>query len=258
MNNASEKATSALDDQPAVAEVLRKVRELMDVKLANRERRLPSERELTQLFGVGRAVVRHALDALERDGLLVRHVGRGTYITAGAGAISRQFHALVIQGAQAIGNASGPSERELLEVRYALEPSIAELAALAARPEDIQNMRDCLHKRENASGIDDYEHWDHALHQAIAVSTHNSVLLELLLLVNRLRLTLHWRQFRRRSIVPERKARSDREHRAIVDAIASADPVLAFELMRGHVTSVFTLFSPTSVHPRPPQQRVDC
>jgi DNA-binding FadR family transcriptional regulator len=232
------------DDQPAVAEVLSRLRELMDVTLASRARRLPSERALALRFGVGRAIVRQALDVLERDGLLVRHVGRGTYIASGAGASSRQLHALVVQGAQAVGDANGPSAKELLEARYALEPAIAELAALAARPEDIQKMRDCLLQREHASNVDDYEHWDYALHQAIADSTHNTVLLELLLLVNRLRLTFQWRQFRRRSINPERKARSDHEHRAIVDAIAQANPTLAFELMRGHVKSVSSRFSP--------------
>lgn len=41
--------------------------------------RLPSETELTQLFGVSRATVREALSALERDGLISRAHGKGTF-----------------------------------------------------------------------------------------------------------------------------------------------------------------------------------
>jgi DNA-binding FadR family transcriptional regulator len=126
----------------------------------------------------------------------------------------------------------------LLEVRYAIEPAIAEFAALSARPDDIKEMRRCLLERENATNINDYEHWDYALHKAIAVATRNEILLELALLVNRLRQTIYWRQFRRRSINPERKVVADQEHRAIVDAVAAADPVKAFHLMRAHVASV--------------------
>lgn len=42
----------------------------------------PSEREIEEYFGVSRAVVRPALDLLERDGAIYRRRGSGTYIAA--------------------------------------------------------------------------------------------------------------------------------------------------------------------------------
>ncbi|HSS34618.1 MAG TPA: GntR family transcriptional regulator [Solirubrobacterales bacterium] len=42
----------------------------------------PSERELEEYFGVSRAVVRPALDLLERDGAIYRRRGSGTYVAA--------------------------------------------------------------------------------------------------------------------------------------------------------------------------------
>jgi GntR family transcriptional regulator len=44
--------------------------------------RLPPERQLAERLGVSRMTLRHALDSLERRGLLVRHVGRdgGTFV----------------------------------------------------------------------------------------------------------------------------------------------------------------------------------
>lgn len=42
--------------------------------------RLPGERELMRMFNVSRTTVREALDALERDGLISRQHGRGTFV----------------------------------------------------------------------------------------------------------------------------------------------------------------------------------
>lgn len=42
--------------------------------------RLPSERQLLARFGVSRATVRHAIAALERDGVVERRHGSGTYV----------------------------------------------------------------------------------------------------------------------------------------------------------------------------------
>jgi GntR family transcriptional regulator len=43
-------------------------------------RRMPSERELCEEFAVSRAVVRPALEILERDGVIRREQGRGTFV----------------------------------------------------------------------------------------------------------------------------------------------------------------------------------
>lgn len=42
---------------------------------------LPSEAELCQTYSVSRTVVRQALDELERDGLVVKVKGKGTFVT---------------------------------------------------------------------------------------------------------------------------------------------------------------------------------
>lgn len=44
--------------------------------------RFPPERELEEHFGVSRAVVRPALELLERDGVIYRRRGSGTYVAA--------------------------------------------------------------------------------------------------------------------------------------------------------------------------------
>jgi GntR family transcriptional regulator len=44
--------------------------------------RLPSENEMCAVFGLSRATVRQAMDALETDGRVVREKGRGTFIAS--------------------------------------------------------------------------------------------------------------------------------------------------------------------------------
>ena len=46
--------------------------------------RLPPERHLSDQLGLSRATLRKALDALERDGVIWRHVGKGTFGADGA------------------------------------------------------------------------------------------------------------------------------------------------------------------------------
>lgn len=64
---------------PKYRQLQRLLAELVAAELGPGDR-LPSERELMGRFGVSRATVRQAIDALEREGLLERRHGSGTYV----------------------------------------------------------------------------------------------------------------------------------------------------------------------------------
>ena len=75
----------------------RRIRDQLRVQLENGEfkpgDRLPTERELVERFGVAHMTVRHAVDGLVRDGLVVRRRGSGTFVVHSR-AISRSMNRL--------------------------------------------------------------------------------------------------------------------------------------------------------------------
>jgi GntR family transcriptional regulator len=90
--------------------------------------RLPSERELAQRLRVARMTVRHALDSLERRGLVARQVGRGggTFVAepklelTGLAALSDQLRALGrTAGARVLSARRAGDDFELVRVRLA-------------------------------------------------------------------------------------------------------------------------------------------
>ncbi|TLN18083.1 GntR family transcriptional regulator [bacterium] len=62
-----------------IVEILRVVIRDMEVE-SDVVESLPSEVELCEIYQVNRGTIRHALDALEREGLIYREKGRGTFI----------------------------------------------------------------------------------------------------------------------------------------------------------------------------------
>ncbi len=63
-----------------IAQTLREAIDDAGARLQEGEVLLPSETRLCKLFEVARATVRHALEMLEREGLIYREKGRGTFV----------------------------------------------------------------------------------------------------------------------------------------------------------------------------------
>jgi DNA-binding transcriptional regulator YhcF (GntR family) len=88
--------------------------------------RLPSERELAALFGVGRPAVREAIGALQNEGLVMTKRNSGTYVVSTAAQLLASTPSVEMGEA---GVASDFSPSATLDVRLILEPAIARRAA---------------------------------------------------------------------------------------------------------------------------------
>ena len=128
--------------------------------------KLPSEAVLASTFAVSRPIIREALTRLRLDGLIEARQGSGSYLSQPP---PSQLMARMRPSNISTGLAA-------YEVRLALEPSSARLAAENRTPQNLEQIERRLSKFEKRlnSGRNALEE-DLLLHRAIAEATGNSV-----------------------------------------------------------------------------------
>lgn len=189
--------------------------------------RMPPERDLSQRFGMSRSRLRGALARLETEGVLYRHVGRGTFVGS-----ARNAH----QEATARA-ASFTSPREVMEARLAIEPSLARLAAYKGTRADLERMDICLARGNSPDDIPTFRRWDMKLHQALTHAAGNALLDGIFRYIHTDQNHL-WRKLGHLNLTPERIKKYTKQHRIIVEAIRDRDPDVAEAGMREHLESV--------------------
>ncbi|NDV85315.1 FCD domain-containing protein [Aurantimonas aggregata] len=190
--------------------------------------RLPPERELAEIVGVSRGDLRKALATLEADGLLWRHVGKGTFTGARP---TTEIDSIAV-----IANQTSPAE--VMRARLVLEPELAREAALHATADDIRAMRLCTDGGRAAETWRQYENWDNRLHRTIAEAGRNALLLSVFDTINAVRRTVVWGRLRNDKLLPPADHHSFGDHDAIVEAIENRDLSAAASLMRTHLQRV--------------------
>lgn len=195
--------------------------------------RLPPERELTDQLGMTRSTLRKALDALERDGAIWRHVGKGTFVaSSGAGNVASGAGGSLVE----LGRQLTPFR--MMRARLAIEPAIAKEAAINASGAALMQMNVAMERAHSVSNWQDYEIQDDIFHRAIAEGSDNVLLLALFDQLNVVRRAVAWGSVVRQSIKPAADHSSFREHEAITASISRRDPDAAYEAMRVHLRSV--------------------
>lgn len=205
---------------------LEKLRGLLASDNLEAEGKLPTERAMSETFGVSRRAIRRALEVLETEGRIWRRQGSGTYAGQRPDDWSRHVGSLV----------SDTNLMEVMEVRLRIEPQLAQLAAMRAKADDIDRMYELTKKIFESSDADSRELWDGALHRLIAQSAGNQFFLTIFDVVNHVRQDEAWQTIRElaRNINRTRPV-SYAQHVAIIDAIAARDPLKAAEAMRRHL-----------------------
>ncbi len=205
---------------------LGRLRDLLASGEIGSDGKLPTERALAETLNVGRRAVRRALEVLEAEGLIWRRQGSGTYVGERPDRWDDRLGDLV----------AGTDFMEIMEVRLRIEPQLAQLAAMRAKPADIARMRDLAKKIIEGDDADARELWDGALHRQIAQSAGNRLFLSIFDVVNRVRQDEAWQAIRERARVSANTVSvSLAQHIAIIDAIEARDPARAGEAMRQHL-----------------------
>jgi DNA-binding FadR family transcriptional regulator len=188
-------------------------------------RRLPSEARLADELGISRARLRGLLKTLEKEGLIWRHVGKGTFI--GERPLTTELSSMP----------EILTPPEAFEARLIVEPQIAALAALRATPGQIDEMRHCYAQMRELQDFDRWALWDERLHRLVAKAAGNKLLLAVYGTI-RESAPSGMRNIVNRAFSPITRSESNEEHLRFIDAIADHDPARAEALMRTHLQVV--------------------
>jgi GntR family transcriptional regulator, transcriptional repressor for pyruvate dehydrogenase complex len=214
---ASEHLLAALSNYPA---------ELHDIIVAVRamkaRQKLASERTMAEALNVKRHQLRRALQALRANGEIAP--------------AEAKRKPLVGHNGENLVRATNPME--VIEMRIAIEPFLARLAALRAAPSEMAAIEAAA---TTAAGADSGAA-DLVFHKLIAAGSGNKLAASLYGLLRRVardsRLRLSTAS---RPLHPGRTQQRDAEHRAIARAIIARDPDAAERAMRLHLAAVQNL-----------------
>ena len=185
--------------------------------------RLPPERQLASYFGTSRSTVREALRQLERTNLITRRIGSGTFVNY------REY-----SSEEEIAETTSPVE--LMEVRFAVEPSMVRLAVLNATARDLERFRQALEEVEAADqDPDEFSRADEAFHLALADCSRNPLMVRLYRHINDVRGHNQWSARKDKILTLESIAGYNRQHRTLYEAVVTRDMEGAVQAITRHL-----------------------
>jgi GntR family transcriptional regulator, transcriptional repressor for pyruvate dehydrogenase complex len=202
----------------ATDQAIAKIKELISSGEFAAGARLPTERELTQRFGLSRSSLREAVRALALVGVLESRVGDGTYVTT-------LEPDLLLTGIAFVSDlASGESLLEIHAIRRLLEPEATRMATPNLTGDDLAALERCLDQMAAAEGVPAFIDADTAFHRIILEACGNGALSSLIqnLSSGTLRARL-WQSLVEQSATKATLA----AHRAIYDALVARDADMA-------------------------------
>jgi len=231
----SQQLNSILTRAPSLADTVagRLRREIAEEQYKPGEK-LPTERELSETYGVSRAIIREALGRLKQDGLIRSRQGSGAFVAEGGASVFRLN-----------GIHDGVEIQNVVELLMAFESAASGLAAkrrtktqLAAITARFAAMERAI--AEKRLGADE----DVAFHRAIVDATANPVFRDM----------FNFLDTRVRGFIGVARANSARyeglsqqvqdEHRAILDAIKSRNEERARVAAATHLRNAIRRLSP--------------
>ncbi|AEM85082.1 GntR domain protein [Streptomyces violaceusniger Tu 4113] len=184
--------------------------------------KLPSEAELCRRLEVSRPVLREALRALQTMGLTASRTGKGTFVISSGPVEDPTF--------------GDYAASDLLEVRRHVEIPVAGYAALRRSAEDLDHLSHLLDRMERETDTTAWVAMDTLFHLAVAQAARNPVFRRV---IEEIRDALA-RQSAFLNELGGRREQSNREHRAIVEALADGSEHDAVEAMTHHLERVET------------------
>lgn len=219
-----------LESKEIQTEIIEKIREYINFKNLEPGDKLPSERMLSERFGVSRGNLREAIQTLEFYGLLKSIPQSGTFV-ANIGVIA--LNGMISD----ILNLDKPDFKSLVETRILLELKTVRLAALRRTDEQLTQMEKALEAyTKKAIRGEDAVQEDLLFHLAIAKASGNSTMNTWMLVITPEIIT----NFEKYHVCDENQAfMGIAEHKAIYQAIKDQKPKEAKKQMKIHFRSLY-------------------
>ena len=159
-----------IDASPKIYEnIVNSIRGLIETGELKKGERLPSERKLSDQFGVSRTAVREAIKSLNEIGVLDVQVGRGTFV-------SKDASTKLIDKMGLLMMMESVNTSDLHEVRQVLEIPIIRLAALNRKQKNIENLEQLLEEmKKNIDKPEVFIKADTNFHLELARATQHTV-----------------------------------------------------------------------------------
>lgn len=150
--------------------VVEQIEKLIESGTFQAGEKLPSVRELCNMFNVGRSAIRDAITTLKGKGTVYVKQGEGTFICKFD--TTKLFNKpLLLPSCEDIS--------ELFQVRKLLEPGIAEMASIHRSKEDLQLMKKNIMLQSSNGWKSDYD-----FHIAIANAAGNQIIIQFMQLIS--------------------------------------------------------------------------
>jgi GntR family transcriptional repressor for pyruvate dehydrogenase complex len=210
--------------------IISNIRDLMNYKNLEPGDKLPSERMLSEKFGVSRSNLREAIQKLEFYGLLKSKPQSGTFV-ADIGQVA--MNGMI----EDILRLEQPDFKSLVETRILLELKNCRLAARRRTEEDLRQMEEALKAYEvKVLKGEDAVQEDLLFHLAIAKASGNSTMNTFMLIITPEIIT----NFEKYHVCDKDQAfKGIQEHKDIYEAIKAQDPQLAREKMKIHFKMLY-------------------
>jgi len=192
---------------------------------------MPSERDLMNMFGVGRTSIREALYSLQRMGLVSLKNGERAVVTKpSASSVVNE-----LSGAVAHVLADPRGVKELQQARALYEVMLVRFAAQHATDADVGRLAQALENNRAAIGKGEaFARTDVAFHQILAEIPDNSIFTSLQMALS------SWLAEQRTVSLRVEDAERDayEAHKSIYEAVQARDPDEAERAMARHLNAV--------------------
>jgi DNA-binding FadR family transcriptional regulator len=193
--------------------------------------KLPNEHDIARQLNTSRTAVRAALAMMERQGLVRRRVGSGTFITDDANKVFEKM-----DQTSATPHDDVPSFTEIVEGRLLFEPAMMELVVNRVEPHEIEAMRKTLADILDAPTWREFKERIYALHQLMFAATKNRFLIQIMssIVDDRRAVVFDGKDTDQAAPLPVRQ-QTHKELAEIVEAIAARKAKLAEKLTNDHL-----------------------